>query len=149
MGLDRTVRENAEKVTQLVRAGQPLNPWLIEIDFDDKARSVQPVELRLGLPILIFELQQCGVEVERNNILNFVSNDLKTHQKEALSGYLTIVRHVVDPPPRRKSSGWFARMFTNPPSWTPPQPQWKWTSVNEIKASEDALIIQGYCCQKP
>jgi hypothetical protein len=63
MGIGKTVREQAMKATFLLVDGQPVNPWLVEIDFAANGSPPQPVELHLGLPILIFELQQSDVNV--------------------------------------------------------------------------------------
>jgi hypothetical protein len=147
MGIGTAVRERAAKATCLLIDGKPVNPWLMGIDFSAQSSSPQSLELRLGLPILIFELQQCGVNVSRDNILAFVLDDIKNHRNEALDGYLIIVGHVVNPPPPLKSLSWFARVFTSPPKWTPPPPQWKWASVDEVTLSDDeALVIRGNCC---
>lgn len=146
MGVEIAVRERATKATCLLVDGQPVNPWLVKIDFTGQGSSLQTVELRLGLPILVFELQQCEVNVNRDNVLAFVRDDIKSHRDVSLDGYLTIVRHVLVPPPRRKSLGWFARMLTPAPKWTPPAPEWNWTSVNGIDLSnEEVLVIRGNC----
>lgn len=145
MALDKAIRERAARATCLLIDGQPVNPWLVKIDFAPEGTSQRQLELHLGLPILIFELQQCEADVKHDNILAFVLDDVKDHRNAALDGYLTIVRHVVNPPPRRKSLGWFARMFTPAPKWSPPLEQWKWTSVTGIRLSEDALVINGTC----
>lgn len=147
MGIGQAVRERATKVTCLLVDDRPIDPWLVGIDFAAQGSLLRPLEFHLGLPILIFELQQCEVNVNHDTILAFILEDVKNHRDAAIDVYLTIVRHVVNPPPRRKNLGWFARMFTRPPKWTPPVPKWKWTSIGEISVSnEDALVIRGSCC---
>lgn len=127
---------------------QPVNPWLMGIDFKALTSVSCSVELHLDLSILIFEMKQYGVPLTRDTVRQFVVDDIKNHGEEALDVYLTIVRYTLNPPPRRKNFGWFARMFTPPPKWTPPQLQWKWTSISEISLSdEDALVIKGHCYQ--
>jgi len=146
MGLDKSVREQAERTTRLLVGGKPVDPWLVAIDLEATRPSSHLAELRLGLPILFFEMKQYEIIITNENAVQFVSDNIKKYGHEALDVYLTIVRHVVNPPPRRKSYTWFARMFTSPPSWTPPQPQWKFTSVTEVALSEDdALLIKGTC----
>jgi hypothetical protein len=140
------IRELPAKATRFLVDGQPVNPWLVGIDFNETGSPPCLVELHLDLTILLFEMKQYGVTVTKDTIRQFVLDDIKNHGQEALDVYLTIVRHVVNPPPRRKNFGWFARMFTSPPQWTPPSPQWKWTSISEISVSgEDALVIRGNC----
>src|ERR1041384_2708375 len=144
--MDKAIREKAEKVTCLLIEREPVNPWLVEIDFDAADSPFRPVELHLGLPILIFEMKQYGVLITKDNVVQFVTDDIKNHQHEALDVYLTIVRYVVNPPPRRKSFGWFARMFTSPPKWTPPDAEWKWREVSDVGlANDEALVIKGVC----
>jgi hypothetical protein len=126
--------------------GQPVNPWLVGIDFKATASGPCSVELHLDLTILLFEMKQYGVILTRATVSQFVLDDIKDHGEEALDVYLTIVRYSVNPPPRRKNFGWFARMFTSPPKWTPPAPQWKWASISDISLSaEDCLVIKGNC----
>lgn len=144
MGIAQAARERATKDTCLLVGGHAVDPWLVGVHFTSKTPSVDPVELHLGLPILIFELHQSGVDVGPDNILAFVSDNLNRHMDEALSGYLTIVRYVVNPPPRRKSLSWFARMFTKPPNWTPPQLKWKWTALADVCISNQAIVIKGF-----
>lgn len=126
--------------------GRPENPWLVGINFKSTSTSPRPVELQLDLSILIFEMKQCGVPITKDTARQFVADDIKDHGTQALDGYLRIVRYVLNPPPRRKNFGWFARMFTKPPKWTPPQPHWDWTSVTDINLSGEALVIKGCCC---
>jgi hypothetical protein len=146
MGIGKTVRKQAMKATNLLVAGHPVNPWLVEIDFATKGSSPKQVELHLGLPILLFEMQQCDVQVNEQTIVGFVEQEIKTHQGPALNGYLTIGRAIISPRPARKNNSWFSRVFTSPPKWTPPVPQWKWTSVSEISLSgDDALVVKGSC----
>jgi len=148
MGIGAEAREKAAKATRLLVDSQPIDPWLIKIDLDAKGSPSQLIELNLGLPILIFELEQCGETVGIDSILPFIVNDVKNHRKAALDGYLTIARYVIKPPPRRKSLGWFSRMFTAPPKWTPPAPQWVWSSIGEISLSADnCLVVKGICHQ--
>ena len=120
MGLEKALRERAERATYLLVDGKPVNPWLVGIDFEARDVPTRPVELHLGVPILLFELKQYEMLVTRENLVQFVSDNIKTHRHSALDVYLTIVRYVVSPPPRRKSYSWLARMFTSPPCWTPP-----------------------------
>ena len=142
------VRELPAKASRFLIDGQPVNPWLVVIDFKATASMSCQVELHLDLSILLFEMKQYGVPLTRDTIRQFVLDDIKAHGEEALDVYLTIERYTLNPPPRRKSYGWLARMFTSPPKWTPPMPQWKWTSINEISLSnEDCLVIKGHCCQ--
>jgi hypothetical protein len=135
------------KASRFLVDGMSVNPWLARIDFESAPATSYSVELKLDLAILIFELKQHGVSLTRDTVRQFVMDDVKNHGEVALDGYLTILRYTLNPPPRRKNFGWFARMFTSPPKWTPPTPQWKWTSVDDISLSnDDALVIRGKCC---
>jgi hypothetical protein len=136
------------KATSFLIDGQPANPWLVAIDLKSKGSPLCSIELILDVPNLIFEMKQYGVILTRDSVRQFVSDDIRDHGGDALDVYLMLVRYALNPPPRRKSFGWFARMFTSPPKWTPPPVQWKWTTVNEIRLSDnDALVIKGECCQ--
>src|SRR4051812_48012497 len=105
--VDKLVREAAGRATGVFVGGRAVDPWKIVSQLEaHPARAAEYAELHLGLAILIFELQQCDVRVDRANILEFVLDDLKRHRGGALDGYLTIARHVVSPPPRRPSLGW-------------------------------------------
>lgn len=146
--MNNTIREKALAATSLAVDGQHTNPWLISVDLAASGSWSSVVELRLGIPVLVFELQQCEVRVDERSLLDFVKKDLNTHKTKALNGYLMIARAIISPRPTRKSVGWFARVFTSPPKWIPPEPQWLWKSVNEIRLSdEDTLVIRGNCCR--
>lgn len=124
-----------------------MNPWLIGIDLRTGGTNSTAVELRLSIAILLYELQQCEVHLTKANILEFISNDIAKNQDKALAGYLTIARHVIDPPPIKKRLGWFARMFSRPPIWEPPQVRWNWIKVTEVKLLDgESLAINGVCC---
>lgn len=136
------------KATRFLVDGQPVNPWLVGIDLSAQTSPFRSVELDLDLEILIFEMKQYGVMLTKESVRQFVSDDIKDHREKALDVYLSAVRCILNPPPRRKNFGWFARMLTSPPKWTPPAPNWKWTRVTEISLSDqDALVIKGECCE--
>ena len=136
------------KATSFSIDGWPANPWLATIDLKSKGSPLFPIELSLDIPNLIFEMKQYGVTLTRDTVCQFVSDDIRGHGGEALDAYLTFVRYALNAPPRRKSFGWFARMFTPPPKWTAPAPNWKWTCVNKICLSDqNALVIKGECCK--
>jgi hypothetical protein len=146
MDLNQTVTENAIKNTSLLVDSQLIDPWLITIDFKSALDSSHQVRLYLGLPILIFELQQCDTPVDRETILSFVRKDIDTHKGTALNGYLTIARAIIRPRPTRKRTSWFARVFTAPPRWIPPEPKWEWTGVDSITIGDnETLLISGFC----
>jgi len=139
--------EQATKVTQLTIQGKPVNPWWIGIDLRTSDAQLHPMELRIGLAILLYELRQCEVHLTKAGILQFVFDDIAKHQGNALNGYLTIVRHVVCPPPIKKDLGWFSRMFSQPTVWTPPPVRWNWTKVGDVTLSDDeSIAISGMCC---
>ena len=148
MALDSKVREAARKNTAFLLNGQPVDPWLVGIDFACQPTSTQPAQLRIGVPIVIFELKQYEVIVTQDTLVRFVADNIKNHGAEALDVYLMIVRYSVNRPPRRKSYGWFARMFTKAPKWEPPKPKWNWTIVNDVGIENDTLVISGLCCER-
>ncbi len=147
MPLDKVTLDRALDVTRLLIEKQSVNPWLVEINLGTTDSLLQPIELHIGLAVLVFELQQCEVQVDDQTILGFVQNDIKTHKTKALNAYFQIARNMIDPGPTRKSSSWFSRVFTSPPKWTPPMPLWKWTSVTQVVINDDALVIRGTCCE--
>lgn len=71
MPLDKILLEKDLKATRLLIEKQPVNPWLVEIDLDGKGLSVKPIELHIGLVVLVFELQQCEVQVDEQSIRYF------------------------------------------------------------------------------
>ena len=56
---------------------EPLNPWLIEVDLEAIAAPSRVVKMHIGLAVLIFELQQSGVQVTESTILDFVNRILE------------------------------------------------------------------------
>jgi hypothetical protein len=144
---DSGIRFAATKVRNLTIQGKSVNPWLIGIDLRSNSAQLYPVEMRIGLTILVFELRQCEVHSTEANILQFVSEDIRKHQEKALHGYLTIVRHVINPLPIKKHLGWFSRMVSRSSTWTPPPVRWNWVRIGEVKLPGDkSIAISGMCC---
>jgi hypothetical protein len=146
--VDNTIREKALAATFLTVDQQHINPWLISADLTTPSSSSSVVELRLGIAVLVCEMQQCDVQVDERSLLDFVKEDIKKHKCTALDGYLMVARAIISPRPTRKSDGWFARVFTSPPKWVPPVPRWKWKSVTSVEVIDDeVLVIKGGCVE--
>jgi hypothetical protein len=139
------MRQRASSLTTLLIAGKPVDPWHVGINLTSAPVNSEEIELNLGIPIVVDELRQCGVQVDENGIIQFVRDDIAKYQNQALEGYLTFARYIINPPPLRKSYGWFARMFTPAPKFDPPPVQWNWTRVDEITGDNQVLVIKGRC----
>lgn len=146
--MEQGIDENVAKPTTLLISGEPVNPWLIEADLGGDGTSDLTIELRVSVPVLLHELKEVGIVVARNELEQFVTQDLKNHPKNALGAYLTIARYVLNRPQGRNNRGWLARMLTSQSKWTAPRPEWKWIRISEITSgSDDTLTIKGKCCR--
>src|SRR5262245_771293 len=130
--MQQAVRERVSSLTKLIVAGQPVDPWQVGPRLGSAPSDSYEIKLHLGIPIVIDELRQFGVEVDENSIIQFVSDDIAKYQDQSLEGYLTFARYIVNPPPPRKSYGWFARMFTPAPKFVAPPIQWNWIRVDQV-----------------
>lgn len=145
MSLDPAIREQAARTTSVLVDGIPVDPWLVQVELGASCPTGHPIKLRLGIPILLFELKQSLVSVTASDLVRFVEKDIKDYPGNALTGYLVIARHVVEPLPAKRR-GWFARVFTRYQAPLPHPPKWNWTTVENVTLrDDDTLAIRGIC----
>lgn len=97
------------------------------------------IEVQIDAGVLIFELQQAGVEVTKDTIVEFCSRDAK--DVRARAAYLCIARQLVS---TKKQVGLLFRLFGFRMSTAKPStPKWIWTESLNVRPHAEMIVFSG------
>lgn len=139
--------DSLPKKQRLLIDGELVDPWLVGIDLENHSEVPVTIELSLEAEGVLHELNECDVDIGLDQLVSFITDDLKTFPEKALSGYLGFARDFINPRPRRSYS-WFRWVFGKIPKRPQPTPVWNWWKVDEVRLTSDQLLLfKGHCCR--